>query len=347
MDRDEVWGVLEQVQGFAAGAVTIGALAVADRSGVLAALRDSAPMSASALAREHGFDERHFEELLRTLVTAGLVEHANDRFHLPEHVAAVIADDTSPYSMAGWFDLVPALVEAIDGVAAAVRGERPGVPMSAYDDRAVQGIGRLNGPGLRILLARRWLPALPDVVARLEAGGRVTDLGCGSGDAVLAMAEAFPASEVVGYDLDERAVAVARDRIEAAGLDNARVEQASALDVEGPCDLVTAFDVVHDLAAPTDVLAAARAALSDGGALLVMEPDVPRDLDEASTVHGTLMHGVSLLHCLTQSRAAGGPGLGATWGRRAAEQLCRDAGFAHVEPVPIEHPFSFFLRAGR
>lgn len=345
MDRAQVWDVLERVQGLAAGATTIAALAVADRAGVLDALRESAPMAVGAIAEAHDFDERHLEELLRTLVTAGLLEHADERFHLPEHVAAVIADDDSPYAMTGWFDLVPALVAAVDGVAAAVRGERAGVPMGEYDDRAVKGIGRLNGPGLRILLARRWLRTMPDVVERLEAGGRVADLGCGSGDAVLAMADAYPDSEVVGYDLDERAVAAARERIATAGLDNASVEQASAADIEGPFDLITAFDVVHDLAAPRQVLATARAALADDGVLLVMEPDVPRDLDEASTAHGQLMHGVSLLHCMTQSRAAGGPGLGAVWGRDAAVELCRDAGFGTVEVLPIEHPFSFFLRA--
>ena len=56
------------------------------------------------------------------------------------------------------------------------------------------GTERFFRPGYRTFLVANWLPALEGVVAKLQAGAKVADVGCGHGASTLVMAQAFPAS---------------------------------------------------------------------------------------------------------------------------------------------------------
>jgi 2-polyprenyl-3-methyl-5-hydroxy-6-metoxy-1,4-benzoquinol methylase len=113
---------------------------------------------------------------------------------------------------------------------------------------------------------------------------------------------------------------------------------------QNPFDLVTLFDVVHDLADPIAALSDIRSSLGDGGTVLMMEPRVERGLENNINDRAALLYGISTFHCMTQSLAVGGAGLGAAWGPEAAEKLCRDVGFSSFEELPIDNPFSAFYR---
>jgi SAM-dependent methyltransferase len=344
VDRDRVWEFMERFVEMAAGAATLTTLAVADRSGLLAALAGAGPATIPAIAHSAGLDERYTEEMLAQLTAAGVLDHdpSAGTFHLPDERAAVIADDTSPYAMAGWLDMLPETATFIDDVVAAAR-TGGGVPADRFPDRVVRGVARANAPSMRILLTRRWLPAMPDVTTKLEQGIRVADVGCGSGAAVITMARAYPNSEFFGYDIDPRAVSAAIE--ESANLSNVRFEVRSADEIptEPSFELVTAFDVIHDLADPKGVLSRIHDALADDGTLLMMEPAVSARLEENIAPRAAMLYGVSLMFCMTQSLAAGGPGLGTAWGPEKAERLCRDAGFSRFRRLPIENPFSAFF----
>ena len=345
MDRDRIWAFMNRFVDFAAGAATIGTLAVADRCGLLRTMAGAGPMTSAQVASAGGLVPRYAEEILGQLTTAGVVVYdpAGGTYQLPEEHAAVVADDTSPYSMAGWLDMLGGAGVMLDDIAEAAR-HGGGVPASEFPDRMVRGVARANGPSMRILLTRRWLPTMPDVVERLEAGARVADVGCGGGAAAITMASAYPASDIVGFDIDPRALAIAEEDAAAADLGNVRFEERSATDLPTtpPFDLVTCFDVVHDLADASDALVRIREALADDGTLLMMEPAVEADLEDNLDPRGSLFYGVSLLFCLTQSLAVGGEGHGAAWGPVEAEALCRHAGFESFRRLPIENPFSAF-----
>jgi 2-polyprenyl-3-methyl-5-hydroxy-6-metoxy-1,4-benzoquinol methylase len=219
------------------------------------------------------------------------------------------------------------------------------VPFPEYGPGAVLGIERANSPGTRVLLTRRWLATMPDVVEKLERGARVADIGCGTGTAALTMAEAYPASDVVGVDIDERSIGRANERLNEGGLDNVSFLVGDAASLIGSFDLITAFDVVHDIARPLDTLRHVRSALAEGGVLLMMEPNVSSDLeDDLGNDQAALVYGMSTMFCLSQSLAQGGAGLGAAWGPRRAEQLTKEAGFSDFTRLPIENPFSAFYR---
>src|SRR5690606_33304304 len=101
-----------------------------------------------------------------------------------------------------------------------------------YDARGPEGAHtteRMLGPWARLALVPEILPRLDGVVAKLEAGARVLDLGCGTGVAIEAVARAFPASEVQGVDLSHHAVERAAARL--AALPNASVQHGRAEDV--------------------------------------------------------------------------------------------------------------------
>jgi 2-polyprenyl-3-methyl-5-hydroxy-6-metoxy-1,4-benzoquinol methylase len=160
----------------------------------------------------------------------------------------------------------------------------------------------------------------------------------------LTLARAYPKSEITGFDVSMRSIEAARAAAAEAGLDNARFELAGgeALPVDPGFDLVTAFDVVHDLVDPKTVLARIREALRHDGLFFMVEPDVAPDLEQNVHPGGALLYAMSTLHCMTVSLAHGGEGLGAAWGPERAERYCRAAGFSGFERLDVPNPMNAF-----
>ena len=182
------------------------------------------------------------------------------------------------------------------------------------------------------------LPLVEGLTGRLEAGADALDVGCGQGHAANLIARAFPATSVTGLDISEEAIAVARTEARGLGLANTRFEVRDITDLdEERYDLVTAFDVIHDLPKPEATLASIRRALRPDGVFLMV------DIAASSHVHENLEHPLgpalytaSVFHCTSVSLAAGGPGLGSMWGEQKALELLGDAGFADVTVTRVE-----------
>jgi len=344
VDRAKIDGFLDRIIEFASGATTIGLLAVADRSGLSRHLGDAGGGTAAELAQGAGLDARYVEEIMSGLAAAGVVEYdpRAKRFDLPPEHALFLADESSPYFMGGFFDVIPAFLGQIDGVAKATR-DGGGVRFEEYGEAAVRGIARAQSASQNTFLVSRWLPAIPGLIPRMEAGIRVADIGCGSGTAAILMAGAFPRSQIAGFDVSTLSIDTARNR--AAGLGNIQFHETGIEDLptDPPFDLVTTFDVIHDLADPLAGMERIRAALADDGAYLMMEPNASSNLEENLTPRGAMLYGTSTLHCMTQSLALDGAGIGAAWGRERAEAMAGEAGFGSFEPLEgISNKFSAF-----
>ena len=199
-------------------------------------------------------------EWLNVQAASSFVEYdpEADAYGLPPEHALVLADDSTELSMTGVFEAANAAVAVRERLAERFV-ERRGRRLARAPPRPVARHGARVRGELQARLVAEWLPALDGVVAKLEAGALVADVGCGHGASTILMAEAFPASRFVGIDYHADSIAVARERAAEAGVaDRVTFEVAGAAELPGEgYDLVAFFDSFHDLGDP---LAAARRA---------------------------------------------------------------------------------------
>ena len=344
MDKAKVESFLDQFIEFAAGATTIGLLAVADRTGLSTYLGEHGGGTSSEIAEGANLQERYVREILSGLAAADIVEYdpETERFHLPPEHALFLASESSPYFMGGWFDMIPATMSQIDGIATAAK-HGGGVGFEEFGLSMIRGIDRGNSPSYQVFLTSKWLPRVPGLEERLEAGIRIADVGCGSGTAAMLMAEAYPKSHFTGFDVSGDSIAAARSRV--GDLSNVEFHGHTVEDIpiDPPFDLITTFDVIHDLADPMAGLTRIKEALRPDGSYLMMEPNASSHLENNLTDRGALLYGVSALFCMTQSLASNGAGLGTAWGEEMAKDYATDAGFTTFERLDeISNRFSAF-----
>jgi len=329
------------------GAATTAMVAVGDQLGLYRALADGGPATPAELAARTGTADRYLREWLSQQAAAGFLSYrAEDgRYTLAAEAAAVLAFEASPAFMAGgatitrgWFAGIDRLVEAFrTGV---------GIPWHQQDPAVFEGTERFFRPGYAANLTTEWVPALPGVVDRLAAGGRVADVGCGHGAAAILLAQAYPQARIHGYDFHDRSIQVARQRAAEAGLaDRIRFETFDAVGypAEG-FDLICLLDTLHDLGDPAAALAHARKALAPDGAVLVVEPNAADDyVANLANPLAALSYAASTFQCTPAALAQpGGVSLGAQAGPSAVRRLATDAGYSHFRAV-TENPVNLVL----
>lgn len=306
---------------------------IGDRLGIWGSLAGAGWVAPATAAESTGLDPTYLGEWMAALAAAGYLEYdtGTGTFLLPPEHAAVLADDDSPAAQAGGFEFLAGAWADADRVADLfVAGG--GIAWADRDERLLNGAARFFRPLYRSSLLSTWLPALGDVVDRLEKGARVLDVGCGRGLPTMLMAEAFPNSAFVGIDPDETAVADAGQSAARAGLGNVTFHVATAVDApDGGWDLVCYFDAFHHVGDPVAAAAAARRRLSPSGTILVVEPRSEDTLEANIAGPGTLYLGPSTLLCLpdamAQSTAAP---LGAQAGPSRLLHLLAEAGFTNA-----------------
>ncbi len=205
------------------------------------------------------------------------------------------------------------------------------------------GTSRFTAQWHQNMLVQQWLPLVPGTEAKLRAGGRVADVGCGTGQALIALARAYPAITATGYDAHQPSIEQARRAAAEAGVAG-RVSY-HALDATAGLpesfDVITTFDVVHDAVDPLGLLRAIRDALRPGGRYLCLEINCSDHAADNTGPIAALLYGFSVLYCMTTSLAEGGEGLG-TLGlpEPALRQLAGKAGFTQVRHVEMDNPFN-------
>jgi 2-polyprenyl-3-methyl-5-hydroxy-6-metoxy-1,4-benzoquinol methylase len=138
------------------------------------------------------------------------------------------------------------------------------------DDALLQGIGRMSAPIAGVIAGASG--DLDGLANALQApGAAVLDVGTGTGWLAIALAQAFPAASVVGIDIYERALALARQNVAAAGLADRielRIEDASRLVAGDTYDAIWLPMPFLPRDTVPSIMAAAVAALRPGGWLL-------------------------------------------------------------------------------
>ena len=333
------------------GALELFSVYLGAELGLYRALADDGPLTPAALARRADIAPRYAREWLEQQAVAGLVEVDGAdgpaearRYALASDHARVLVDADDLAHVAPFAHMIVGIGAVMPRVAAAYR-TGAGVPYAAYGPAFRYGQGHINRPAFGRELPDAWLAAMPDVVARLETARhpRVADVGCGQGFAGIAVARAFLGARVDGLDADPASVADARAHAREAGVEGrVRFLEADAAEVarRGPYDLVMILEALHDMADPAGALAAARAALAPGGAVLVVDERVAEDFHAPGDEIERTMYGWSVTHCLPASMADGpSAAIGTVMRPGAVRALARDAGFRRVEVLPVDNDF--------
>ncbi|WP_136656294.1 class I SAM-dependent methyltransferase [Nitratireductor sp. XY-223] len=348
MDKDRIGTFANTVYRDMAGAMAIGMGYLGLKSGLFDAMKDGAPVSAPDLSKKTGLTPRYVEEWLNGMTAAGWLEHdeAAGTFSMPAEHGFLLASEGTDHYMGGLFLAGPSLLSQAPEVARAFR-EGGGVHFGAFDDDWIEALDLMNGGAYRHRLASYWLKQLPEIDQRLAEGGKALDIGCGVGKVSLALAEAYPNAHITGFDPDSNSIARARKTAAEAGTDRVTFIEGLIADLEPDpvFDFAGMFDCLHDLAEPEATLVEIRSRMAPGGALMVMEPRAADRLADNANPLGTVYYGFSLFHCMTQSLAQGGPGLGTCMGPEKTTSLLRDAGFSEVSELPIKSQTNMFFVA--
>src|SRR5262249_16962426 len=219
LDRAKAEQFLEQVVSDV-GTALLGALSfIGDRLGLFRTLADTGPVTIEALATRTGLSARYLREWLNAMTAAGYIPYRPEsgQYVLPPEHATVVADPESPFFVGGFLELVVPSVSQAPKLLSAFRDGR-GVSQRDYPPEMFEAIERGTAPWYKHHLLQDWIPAMPQVGAVLSRGGRAADVGCGSGQAAIALARGFPEARIVGYDIHEGSIARARANAAAAGL---------------------------------------------------------------------------------------------------------------------------------
>jgi SAM-dependent methyltransferase len=340
------------------GTLTSLTVTLGDQLGLYDSLQTHGPATYPELAERAGIHPRYAQEWLEQQTVAGIlsVDDAGKpaderRFTVPAEHAPVLTDRDSLLFFRPFLNMASAAATQLPALLEAYR-TGGGVPWHQYGDLMRHAQGNSNRPLFLNVLGREWLPSLPDVHARLSAGGRVADIGCGEGWSGIGMALAYPNVTVDGFDIDKESVDSANASAAAYGVgDRVHVHHgdgAAARAEQAAYDLVTAFECVHDMGDPVSVLRHMRELVAEDGTVLVMDERTADTFTGEPDPVEQLFYGYSTLVCLPDGLShEGSVGTGTVLRTETLRGYAREAGFRDVEVLPIEHDTFRFYRLVR
>lgn len=346
-------GRLEQFLGAMIGHMTGGALCfgvwLGDELGLYRALADIGPSTPQALAEKTSTNARLVREWLDAQAAGRIVDYdpGTGLYGLSAEAAAILADDSSAVFVARGMNAFASMFLDHDKIARAFRGDGA-LPWGEHNPCLFCGTEWFFRTGYRAYLPTEWLPALDGVEDKLRAGARVADVGCGHGASAVVIAEAYPASRIVGFDSHRESIETARNRADEAGCaDRVSFEVAEATGYPGTYDLICFFDCLHDMGDPVGVARYARDHLDADGTVLLVEPFALDDKTANLTDNpmAPILYTASATICTPNSLSQDvGLGLGAQAGEKRLREVFEQAGFTRMRRA-TETPMNLILEA--
>ncbi len=332
------------------GATLNAALVVlGDKLGYYRAMSELGPVTSEQLAEHTATWAPYAREWLNAQAAGGFVDYdpASARYTLPAEHAVALTDETSPAFLPGLFQIALGTVADTNRIVEAARSGS-GLGWHEHGSDVHHGCERFFAPSYRAYLVDSWLPAA-GLHERLDSGIRVSDIACGHGASTILMAEAYPASRFVGSDYHRDSIDVARARAVEAGLtDQVSFEVATAGDSgDGPFDLVTTFDALHDMGDPGGAARHVFDLLAAEGSWLIVEPMAEDRVEDNFNPVGRAYYGFSTLLCTPASLSQDvGAAIGTQAGPTKVREIVVGAGFAECRTV-AQTPFHRVLLATR
>ena len=323
-------------------------IVLGDRLGLYKGMANGAPVTPAELATLTGTSERYVREWLNANAASGYVTYDAKAatYTLPPEQALALAVDDSPAFLPGAFQIISSCFHDVDKIEDGFRTGK-GVGWHEHHHDLFHGTERFFRPGYAANLVSQWIPALDGVEAKLRAGGKVADIGCGLGSSTILMAKAFPNSEFFGFDYHSDSIDLARMAAKREGMsDRVTFAVASAKGFPGTdYDLVAFFDCLHDMGDPAGAAKHVRESLAPKGTWMIVEPFAHDEVAQNLNPIGRIMYSASATVCvpcsLSQEVALG---LGAQAGPANIEKVVRDGGFTQFRKA-TETPFNMVFEA--
>ena len=328
-------------------AVHTGMVVIGEKLGLYKALAGGA-MTSAQLAAKTETDERYLREWLASQAAGGYVtyDEQTSQFSLSAEQAFALASEDSPAYLPGAFELALGSLAAVPRIAQSFR-TGAGMGWHEHADGVFHGCEKFFRPGYAANLVNTWIPSLQDAKAKLEAGARVADVGCGKGASTLLMAKAFPKSQFFGFDYHDKSIEAARESARRDGVaDRVSFKVAKAKDFPGGnYDLVAVFDCLHDMGDPVGASAHVRQSLAKDGTWMIVEPFANDLLKDNLNPVGRVYYSFSTLLCTPCSRSQEvGLCLGAQAGEKRIRDVVTKAGFNRFRRT-TETPFNIVYEA--
>jgi 2-polyprenyl-3-methyl-5-hydroxy-6-metoxy-1,4-benzoquinol methylase len=347
-DEAKLGAFMESFLSDIGGVSTIAMVCLGDELGLYEAMAGQGPMNAEKLAAATECNQRLVQEWLDQQASAGYVafDASNETYELPPEQAMALAHRQSPVFVATGTLAFASMFQDVDKVAAAFRGDG-GLPWGDHNPSLFRGTAEFFRPGYQANLTTEWIPALDGVDATLRDGARIADVGCGHGISSVVMAQAYPAAEIHGFDYHAPSIDAAREGADIAAVSDRVHYHVSAADkFTGEFDLVCFFDCLHDMGDPVGIAKHAKAHLSDGGTVMLVEPFAH---DDKSVNHGSLtgkvFYGASACVCTPNSLSQPvGRAMGAQSGEVGMAAVFEEAGYSHFRRA-TETPFNIVYEA--
>lgn len=320
---------------------------VGEKLGLYKAMAGSGPLSPAEIAKKTGTQERNVKEWLLNQAAGGYVMYdpATKKFTLPDEQALALAEENSGAYLHGAYEIIASLFKDTQKIEKAFKGQEK-LGWEDHDSGLFSGTERFFRPSYSSNLVGAWIPALEGVEAKLKAGARVADIGCGHGASTIIMAKAFPKSTFIGFDNHAPSIEAARKAAEKEGVSgNVSFAVASSTDYPGTdYDLVTFFDSLHDMGDPSGAAAHVASSLANDGTWMLVEPFAGDNPEENFNPVGRVFYAASASICVPGSLAYDGPALGAQAGEEALRKVVLGGGFKTFRRA-TQTPFNLVLEA--
>jgi len=327
--------------------VHAGMVVIGERLGLYKALA-AGPLTAAELAAITRTDERYVREWLSSQAAGGYITYNAEthKFGMTEEQALTLANEVGPAYLPGAFELALGSLAAVPRITEAFRSGA-GMGWGEHEDRVFHGCEKFFRPGYAANLVSSWIPALDGVQDKLARGAKVADVGCGKGASSILMAKAFPKSHIFGFDYHDQSIEGARESAKRQGVaDRVTFEVAKAKEFPGrDYDFVAVFDCLHDMGDPVGAAAHVRAALTEDGSWMIVEPFANDDLQDNLNPVGRVYYSFSTLLCTPCSRSQEvGMCLGAQAGEKQMQKVVTSAGFSRFRRA-AQTPFNLVYEA--
>jgi 2-polyprenyl-3-methyl-5-hydroxy-6-metoxy-1,4-benzoquinol methylase len=321
---------------------------IGDKLGLYRAMADGTPVTPAELAARTSTSERYVREWLNANAAGNYVQYhpESGTYSLTPEQAFTLALDNTPVHLPGFYHMIASSMKDEEKLTEVFRTGK-GFGWHEHEKGLFEGCERFFRPGYLANLTTNWIPALDGVEAKLKAGAKVADVGCGHGASTILMAQAYPQSKFFGFDYHEASIQQAHEKAASAGVsDRVTFEVAPAKSFPGKgYDLVAFFDCLHDMGDPAGAASHVRESLAPDGTWMVVEPFANDDVASNLNPIGRIFYSASTLFCVPASLSQEGAlGLGAQAGEARLRDVVTSGGFTRFRRA-TETPFNLVFEA--